>query len=304
MTYIMKSYVISMDDDVGKDRRRKFYIDCKDAGFDLPAWHKGVKIDQVPPDAMEKHVSNLCSSFCTNGMIGCGLAHRFLYEKHVDDTEPILIFEDDARLTLGFVRKLESVIQAMSEVEFDLLLLGCQSDCGTSGRDTISKVRRIHGAHAYIISSQGRRNMLAEKLSKHIDIQMSDMAKAGRLKAFYVTPDLSFADAGDMANSLNSPPTGFPNSVTSVLNTAYNSKGLPMSRHFTAGLFQVGMVQITQMHFILFVLGLILGMHRPFVWWFFALDVAIFPSDDPVNVVTSIMVYTLGGILNNFYIMK
>lgn len=291
-----------MDDDVGKDRRLKFYIDCKDAGFDLPQWHQGVKIESVSEDVLERHVSSVCSTFCTNGMIGCGIAHRLLYEYHLDDPEPILIFEDDARLTLGFKRKFESIMKAMESYDFDLILLGCQSDCGTNKANSIAKVRNIHGAHAYVISSSGRHKMLDTKLNKHIDIQMSDMARAGELNAYYATPDISFADTQDMNDSLNSPPSGFPNSITTVLNNIYNSKGLPMSRHYTAGLFQLGPYPITQLHIILFIFGLFIGLKHTFIWWIFAVDLALFPTTDTSNVITTILAYTFGATLN-YYIV-
>ena len=101
----MKSYVISLDTEEGRQRREKFNEQCRDAGIPVPEWVRGVnpKEDTVDQEGMTIG----CRLTCSLGAIGCGMSHRNIYKKHLYDEHPVLVFEDDATLVNGFKRRLD-----------------------------------------------------------------------------------------------------------------------------------------------------------------------------------------------------
>lgn len=297
---MLESYVISLDDDTGKSRREAFYRECEYAGISKPTWVPGVRFNQETLKQNREKVSALCSHTCSRGAIGCGLAHMSIYQKCRSSDKPIMIFEDDCRLTNGFNQKLRHALDELmsNDPNFDILFLGCQSSCGKDTSAGVHKIEAAQGTHAYIISPKGMTTMLDTKLIDHIDIQMGDMAKAGKLRVYYVSPDIANASAEEMNNSSISPPVGFPNSLTYVLNRIYNEKGLPVSRHYTGEMRRLGPINVTNFHFIFFFVGLVMGFHWT-VAIFFALDVALFPTTKPGNTVSVIGAYCLGAIVNS-----
>lgn len=139
--------------------------------------------------------------------------------------------------------------------------------------------------------------MVDAKLNDHIDIQMGEMTKAGKLRVYYTTPDIATASAEEMNNSSNSPPVGFPNSLTYVLNRIYNEKGLPVSRHYTGEMRRLGPINLTNFHYIFFFVGLVVGFHWT-VAIFFGLDAAFFPTTKAGNTLSVIGAYCLGAFVN------
>lgn len=298
----MESFVISMDSDTGKARRERFYRECVYAGIHQPTWVKGVKFS---PDTMKQHsalLSPLCRHTCSPGAIGCGLAHFSIYLTCSSSDESVLVFEDDCVLANGFQHRLGEAIDSVPS-DFDVLFLGCQSSCGDPrGKSGVHRVDDTHGTHAYVISATGRKKMLETGLLDHIDMQIGAMAKQGILQVYYCWPDIASASTTDMADSMISPPTGFPNSLTSLLGTMYNEKGLPISRHYTGEMRRVGpvggiSVGLTNWHFILFIIGIVAGF-RSFIWLLFALDIALFPGDT-WNSANTIAMYVIGAILHS-----
>ena len=292
----IESFVISMDSETGKSRREKFYKECEYADIPNPTWVKGIAFT---PETIRKHrdlLSNLCASTCSPGAIGCGLAHLSIFQMRRSSDEPILVFEDDCVLSNGFRDKIDAALKVVPDT-FDVLFLGCQSSCGDPGRPAgVHPVQDTHGAHAYVISAKGRDKMLKIGLLDHIDIQIGAMAKKGLMNVYYCWPDIASASTVEMQNSMNSPPTGFPNSMTTVMNAIYNEKGLPISRHYTGQVRRLGPISLTNWHFILFLTGVIAGF-RGVIWMLFALDVALFPGD-AWNTTTTIGAYVLGSAIN------
>lgn len=291
----MKSYVISLDTEEGRQRREKFNEQCRDAGIPVPEWVRGVnpKEDTVDQEGMTIG----CRLTCSLGAIGCGMSHRNIYKKHLYDEHPVLVFEDDATLVNGFKRRLDDAMQQVPS-DFDILFLGCQSSCGKESDPGIYPVATTHGTHAYVISPRGIQKMYEAKLNNHIDIMMGGMAREGVLRAYYIKPDISNANLDDMLTSSISPPRSFPNSITVLLNGMYNEKGLPVSRHYTGEMRRVGPVAINTYHLIFFVLGLILG-HRWIVYMLCALDVALFEAKSAMNTVSTIFAYFAGSTVHS-----
>lgn len=296
---MIQSYVISLDDDTGKSRREAFYKECDYAGISRPIWVPGIRFDQETLEKNRHTITGLCTHTCSRGAIGCGLAHMSIYQKCRSFDTPIMIFEDDCRLSNGFKEKVRHALDGLMKTDpnFDILFLGCQSSCGKDTSAGVHKIESAQGAHAYIISPKGMAIMSDARLNDHIDIQMGDMAKAGKLRVYYAMPDIATASADEMNNSSNSPPVGFPNSLTYVLNRIYNEKGLPVSRHYTGEMRRIGPIDVTNFHFIFFFVGLVVGFNWTVVI-FFALDAALFPTTKPLNTVSVIGAYCLGAIVN------
>lgn len=108
-----------------------------------------------------------CAQFCTDKMIGCGLAHIRLAQyiaTHCSDNDYSLVVEDDIRNPVAdLVKQLARVVRE-SEAGWDVITLFCQGWCTTP---TIF----AGSLAAYLLSRSGAQKLARFTLAYHLDIQ-------------------------------------------------------------------------------------------------------------------------------------
>ena len=58
----------------------------------------------------DSRLTDFCNTFCTNGIKGCALSHRTIWEKMVENNyKNVLVFEDDAIIDEKFDSKFQHI---------------------------------------------------------------------------------------------------------------------------------------------------------------------------------------------------
>jgi glycosyl transferase family 25 len=155
----------------------------------------------------DERISKICNKFCYNVIKGCALSHRTIWEKALEKRyEHTAIFEDDVLFHKDFNNILQLNYYNIPN-DFDIVYLGAMFDCGdTSIYNKINeKIKNIHntkinehilkvngcgGFYGYIISKKCIEKILNEKISFHIDTNMTTYIKKYNLKAYAFNPVL------------------------------------------------------------------------------------------------------------------
>lgn len=122
-------------------------------------------------DRQSPQVTPFCAQFCTDKMIGTGLAHIRLAEHiartgHDSKSQHTLVVEDDVWNPVpDLVTRIQEVVRN-AQSEWDVITLFCQGVCASP--------RFLSGSTAaYLISLGGARKLSKKRLSYHIDMQWS-----------------------------------------------------------------------------------------------------------------------------------
>lgn len=177
----------------------------------------------------DSRVTKACNSFCTDGMKGCALSHRSIWENMIEnDYKYIMILEDDAHIKSSFDTDLQLLWDDVPE-DFDILYLGSHFYCGDTSlynkittaafmknvQELSSQVYKVEGCggfHAYIISQSCAKKFIEEKITFHIDIDVMKYIKDNNLKAYAYQPVL--VTSGNNVSNLSS---SYPPLLTSVI---------------------------------------------------------------------------------------
>lgn len=155
-----------------------------------------------------RKLTEFCNIYCTDGMKGCALSHRSLWEGCVQKGyKAILVLEDDMILDPNFNELLQKQWQQVPP-DFDIVYLGCNSSCELETTVSSSVIRTVMNNHpkrlnehvlqhhggigtqGYIISNQCARRLLTLPISTHIDTQMLLWAKEYNLSVYSLVPKL------------------------------------------------------------------------------------------------------------------
>ena len=177
----------------------------------------------------DSRVTKACNSFCTDGMKGCALSHRSVWENMIEnDYKHVMILEDDAHIKPSFDTDIQFLWDSVPE-DFDILYLGSHFYCGDSStynkittaafsknvKEVTSRVYQVEGCggfHAYIISQSCAKKFIEEKIAFHIDIEVMKYIKNSSLKAYAYQPVLITS-----GNNLSNLSSTYPPLLTSVI---------------------------------------------------------------------------------------
>ena len=148
-----------------------------------------------------------CNSFCTEGMKGCAISHKTLWNRAVEKGyKSILILEDDAILADDFDNKLKSAWYQVPS-DYDAVFLGCRFFCNTTepipvtvtkllGQDPVDidtnvlQIKGSIGTHGYIMSSHVAKTLEDVPLNWHADMELTVYIKQYNLNAYSIKPVL------------------------------------------------------------------------------------------------------------------
>ena len=139
----------------------------------------------------------------TPGAVGCYLSHSSVYEWLIkqNDTEVVLIFEDDIALPAGCYKMLKDYIKSNSFIQnsqnWDVWMLGpnimSAAQDSKAGANTIRLLSFVL-AHAYFVSKRGALALMQNlyPIELHIDGYMSYKSQIGQLELFGTAQPLFF----------------------------------------------------------------------------------------------------------------
>jgi len=149
----------------------------------------------------DERLTDYCNTFCTDGMKGCALSHKTIWETIVKNGyRNVMVCEDDAMIPDTFDKEFQMVYYQIPK-DYDILYLGCLFGCkddsplnklitkisGYEPEDVNADVYQIKGTigtHCYIISLEGARNFVDKPITFHLDIQMMYWIKTYNYKSY------------------------------------------------------------------------------------------------------------------------
>ena len=137
----------------------------------------------------------MCRYFCTNSMVGIYKSHLKCWQYIIDNNlDYAIILEDDVQVVPDFQKRAQDLVDS-TILQWDILLLGCFF-CKIDKNDWLSRLyinsaypkgkeedindllykpRGWSGAHAYLVSRQGAKNLLSKfkTVTFHVDYVLS-----------------------------------------------------------------------------------------------------------------------------------
>lgn len=207
-----KVYVINLDKD--RERMESIGNQLKGLGIEYTRFSaiKGANVRR------SKYLSDFCETFCTDGMKGCAISHRLIWDDVVaNNYKRVLILEDDAVLSSNFNEEFERGWKQVPK-DFDLFYLGCHFKCGDSNpvANLVTKVTNgdpkpvdtnilgvggSWGTHGYIISNKCAKVFQNLTIDTHIDFQMEVWTRQFNLKSYSISPLIVATDNADNKGS-------------------------------------------------------------------------------------------------------
>jgi GR25 family glycosyltransferase involved in LPS biosynthesis len=178
-----KVFVINLD----KDKER---LNAFDKCMEL----NSIKYERLPAVDGSKvkndpRLTDFCNMFCTNGIKGCALSHRTIWEKMVENNyKNVLVFEDDAVVDKEFDKNLQHIWNHLPK-DYDIIYFGCLFGCTDDSKmnesfkkivsgptekinEFVHSTKGAAGTHCYMISLEGAKKFLDKKITYHIDFQI------------------------------------------------------------------------------------------------------------------------------------
>ena len=244
----------------------------------------------------DSRVTKACNSFCTDGMKGCAISHRSIWENMIENNyKYIMILEDDAHIKSSFDIDLQLLWDDVPE-DFDILYLGSHFYCGdTSLYNTIttaafskkvnevsSNVYQVEGCggfHAYIISQSCAKKFIDEKISFHIDIEVMKYIKDNNLKAYAYQPVL--VTSGNNVSNLSS---SYPPLLTSliskiVITDQSNSNNKSLDFFMNEYIGKIGDLEINPLMITVFILSFLIPLKFYFLIYLWLLTEFLLSND-------------------------
>lgn len=221
----------------------------------------------------DERLSDYCNTFCTDGMKGCALSHRSIWEEVVKKGyQNVLICEDDAMISDSFDRDFQNCYYHIPK-DYDVLYLGCLFGCkddsilnklvtkvnGYEPQDVNEKVVEVKGTvglHCYMVSLEGAKKLIANPITFHVDAQVMYWIKLYDYKSYAVNPILvdSSQDNSSMSDTypklLNS---AFKNVEVNNLKRASTLDWVMNESFLKIGMFNINYLIIILMFLVFFI---------------------------------------------------
>jgi GR25 family glycosyltransferase involved in LPS biosynthesis len=177
----------------------------------------------------DERLTDYCNTFCTDGMKGCALSHRSIWEYMINnDLQNVFIFEDDAIIDENFSRDFQHVWNHLPK-DYDIVYFGCLFGCSDNSvtNSVFKKVSGIDaeeinefvqssngsvGTHAYMISLEGAKKFINKPINFHIDTQILTWIKTYDYNAYAVNNNM--VETSQNSSSLSD---SYPTLLNSIL---------------------------------------------------------------------------------------
>lgn len=197
--YVDKVYVINLDKDV--ERIKGLDAQLKANGIEYTRFSAvdGSKV------VHSKYLTEYCNTFCTDGMKGCALSHRTIWEDMIaNNYSHVCILEDDAHIADNFNEDFDKAWKQLPK-KYDIFYLGCGLRCtdtaplptlinkvqGTTPEVVSKNILSVSGSmgtHGYIISNKCAKLIYTLPILTHIDMQLEFWIHQFGLSAYSSNP--------------------------------------------------------------------------------------------------------------------
>jgi GR25 family glycosyltransferase involved in LPS biosynthesis len=253
--YVDNVYLINMDKD--DHRLTKVTKETKKVGIKFERF-PGVKVSDVSQNILDKYIPEEIQKYGTNGMIGCGLSHLFIWQNAVKNNyRNILVLEDDVHFTDDFNQYLQNVCEEIPN-DYDILYLHGDNPQHDSRFTYIYKPTFPLLTHAMIISNQGLKKLLdiITEIDDHIDWKIARNAKQLNI---YSSKKQIVNQLWDDSNNSNL--KTFPRIINYYLHKIHDSNGMPKSYGYNFQLYKYKDYIITRMTYFIFDFGILANVH-------------------------------------------
>lgn len=282
-------YVINLD----KDKERL-------ASFDSQMKKQNITYTRFPAILGSKvhnseYLTEFCNTYCTDGMKGCALSHRSIWEEaYKKQYKYVMIFEDDAILSDNFDTKLKEMWSHVPD-NFDIVYPGCRARCDpilvqqALNMVTGVEIKRINEhvysfggdftGHCYILSRKCIEKIYNRILSTPIDVNIQIYIKELNLNAYYLKPVIVTVD--DVNNDSNLSDQ-YPSLLTYLLDYIKLGSSVPLGYLCASNVLKIGGMNIN-LYIVFFVILLSFIPFFLFKWVFAWLFIEFIVSQDMKN---------------------
>ena len=261
--YVDNVYLINMDND--DDRLKKVTKECDKVNIKFERF-PGLKVSDLSQNILDKYIPEEIQKYGTNGMIGCGLSHLFIWQDAIQKNyKNILVLEDDVHFTDDFNEYLEHVMEELPK-DYDILYLGYKDlfRCEPPKNEKFNYIYKPYYpllTHAMIISNKGLKKLIKiiKKIDKHIDWKIA--SNAGKLN-IYASKKKIVNQIWINSNNSNLKIKSFPKIINYYLDQVYDCNNIPQSYEFNFQLYKYKNYKITSMLYIIFNLGVLANIHK------------------------------------------
>jgi glycosyl transferase family 25 len=218
----------------------------------------GVKVSDLSQNILDKYIPEEIQKYGTNGMIGCGLSHLFIWQNAVKNNyRNILVLEDDVHFTDDFTQYLQNVCEEIPN-DYDILYLHGDNPQHDSRFKYIYKPTFPLLTHAMIISNQGLKKLLdiITEIDDHIDWKIARNTKQLNI---YASNKQIVNQLWDDSNNSNL--KTFPRIINYYLHKIHDSNGMPKSYGYNFQVYKYKDYIITRMTYFIFDFGILANVH-------------------------------------------
>ena len=253
--YVDNVYLINMDKDY--HRLTKVTKETEKVGIKFERF-PGVKVSDLSQNILDKYIPEEIQKYGTNGMIGCGLSHLFIWQNAVKNNyRNILVLEDDVHFTDDFTQYLQNICEEIPN-DYDILYLHGDNPQHDSRFKYIYKPTFPLLTHAMIISNQGLKKLLdiITEIDDHIDWKIARNAKQLNI---YASNKQIVNQLWDDSNNSNL--KTFPRIINYYLHKIRDSNGMPKSYGYNFQVYKYKDYIITRMTYFIFDFGILANVH-------------------------------------------
>ena len=190
-----KVFVINLEKDKEKLRSFDSIMNTNHIKYERFNAILGSKVDK------DNRLTDYCNTFCTDGMKGCALSHRSIWELMVQNNyKNVLIFEDDSIIDKNFDRDFQHVWNHLPQ-NYDIIYFGCTFGCSDKSisnsifkklngyeneeiNEFIMTTKGTAGTYCYMLSLEGAKKFSTKPINFHIDFQMLTWIKTYNYNAY------------------------------------------------------------------------------------------------------------------------
>jgi len=260
--YVDNVYLINMDKDT--DRLKIVTKECDKVNIKFERF-PGLKVSDLSQNILDKYIPIEIQKYGTNGMIGCGLSHIFIWQDAIKKNyKNILVLEDDIYFTDDFNEYLDNVIEELPK-DYDILYLGykdtiCEAPI-YSNFNYIYKPEFPLLTHAMIISNKGLKKLLnlIRKIDHHIDWLIA--YNINKLN-IYASKKKIVNQIWESSYNSNLKIKSFPKIINYYLDQVNDCNNIPQSYEFNFQLYKYKDYKITKITYCIFSLGILANIHE------------------------------------------
>ena len=228
----------------------------------------------------DPRITELCNKACPNGMKGCAVSHKTIWESMIENKyEHVLILEDDAILNSNMDIELQ-LLWANVPNDLDILYLGATFYCGDTSiynkivssfgnhkvenvSDGILKTQGCGGLYGYILSLKGAKELVKDPIPFHVDDFIGDQIKEKNLNSYAFHPVL--IEANNKKSNLSESYPPFLSSIISNIPLTNQTNNQSLNWLLKESFTQIGSIPICSFMILLFLFCFLIPVNYYFI---------------------------------------